>query len=100
MKKYMGCKPSNSRWVAEIEEGIRDFMWHKRTVQVEWKVFPENDKSTMLYWIKCWAVKNKVGVVKMRIFTWMCGKTMHDNIRESVWVALIIKKMMKNRQHI
>lgn len=92
MKKYMGCKPSNSSWMAEIEEGLRDFMWHKRTVQVEGKVFPENDKSTMLYWIKCWEVKNKVGVVKMRIFCWMCGKARHDNIRESVWVTPIIKK--------
>ena len=60
----------------------------------------------LLYGTECWAVKsqreNQVSVAEMRMLRWMSGKTRHDRIRndtirERVWVALIIEKLVANR---
>lgn len=41
------CKPSNSNsnWVVEMEEGLKDFMRHKSTAQAEGKKSSDNSKT-------------------------------------------------------
>ncbi|KAH1264626.1 Craniofacial development protein 2 [Glycine max] len=78
----------------------------KVPIKLKGKFYRTAVRPAILYGTECWAVKsqheNKVGVAKMRMLRWMCGKTRQDKIkneaiRERVGVAPIVEKMVENR---
>lgn len=70
-RNRIGCKPSNSSWVSEMEEGLWGFICDtKILLKLKGKFYWTAVRLEMLYETKCLTVKNqheiKVTVAKMK----------------------------------
>jgi hypothetical protein len=89
--------------MVEMEDDLKCFMWYKCTIYVVWKFYCTNIRPTMLYEMKCLALKNQyennISVTEMRMLCWVGDKSIQDTIRNDnlkrVWVAPIVKKKME-----
>lgn len=68
-----------------MDEGLKCFMWHKVTAQSEGKILSDINKTYDVVRIKFWVIKkkygNKLSVVGIKMFYYMCTKTRRNNIR-------------------